>query len=167
MELKEPPIRSNVYYGYMVYGGLHNRVICTNNDYKIVADHLRNRMLNDIDLRKCRYIFYKTVNCNPNTMTFRKLAASNFEWCYIKRSCKDLYTMWESNIAKLLYSRLDFLIDYTEYKESLSKLSKYEIASEYKRVFNTSSLIKVKKWMVSDLLVKKQKNIKIMYTNKI
>jgi hypothetical protein len=143
----------------MVYGGWHNRVICTNNDYKIVADHLCNRMLNDIYLRKGMYIFYKTVNYNPNTMTFNKLAASNFEWCYIKRSRKNLYTMWEYNIAKLLYSRLVFPIDYTEYKEILSKLSKYEIASEYKQVFNTSPLIKVKKWMVSDLLVKKQKNI--------
>ena len=155
-------------YGYMLIhetiAGWYSKILSTNDDYKIVARDLRDRLLNDIGEWRYQYVFYETINANPSLITFNDLLNSNFAWCYIKRSSKYLYAIRDSYIGNLLYRQLDFLIDYMEYKTSLSKLSKRKIMLEYKQVFGTSPIVAVKKWMVSDMLIKKQKNIKIMYT---
>jgi hypothetical protein len=161
-------VRTKVSYGYMLVREIdqvwYSKVLSTNEDYKIVARDLRYRLLNNIGEWRRLYVFYETINANPSLITFNDLLNSNFAWCYVKRSSKYLYAIHDSYIGNLLYKQLDFLIDYIEYKTSLSKLSKGEIMLEYKQVFGASRIIAVKKWMVSDLLIKKQKNIKIMYT---
>lgn len=159
---------SGIGYGYMIVRGFdhkwYSKILSTSSDYSIVASHLRNKLINDINYKHV-YVFYETINANPSLITFNVLQTSNFAWCCIERSSKYLYAIPESYIGNLLYNQLDFLIDYIEYKTMLSKLSKSEIALEYKQVFSTSRLMGVKKWMIGDLLVKKQKNIKLMYTN--
>lgn len=150
------------HYGYLSYRDGFTRLIAVSNKMMDVIVHLRIRILNKLRNNKSAiYIFYRSV-ADPQRITsdyIHRYKLPNTILYINKANNRHIVYITTSVLSHTIYSQLDFLIAYNDYKSQLLSMSKQMLKEIYLDTLGDHPLLKSKEQLINTLLKYKRLDI--------
>jgi hypothetical protein len=151
-------------YGYLeiVEKTINNRIVqesCimkTGSTMNDICSDFRSRLLRSLaENLPNMYILFSCQDINPNFVTYENLQLMKQPHIIVIPDRRDellIDVFVDENLWKELYPRLDFMIEYDDFKHYVRSKNKDELNEEYGKFFTTPAKLLTKKYMIRKLL---------------
>jgi hypothetical protein len=150
------------HYGYLSYKNGATKLIVSSKKMMDVIAHMKVRILNNLKNNKSNvYIFYRSVS-DPQRITMdyiHRYRLLNTILYVNKSNNRHMVYMTNGLLSHTIYSRLDFLIVYNDYKTQLLSMNAQRLRDVYLDAIGERPLLKSKAKMINNLLKYKRLDI--------